>query len=177
MGSTVMISDSVFIKELDSILKKQGYKKKADRDALITYALRDFSIDQRDAFLESELKKIPKKEQIPTEETEQIDFVEWFRKTQPSVVIMAIWNGGSRTKREKAKQIAMGLHPGAADLFVPAWGLWIEMKRTKGWVWRDEQEKFSKYCHSIGHEYILGVGFEGAKYQVSEFINRKHKNN
>jgi len=171
-----MILDKVFMEELDGYLKKQKINKK-ERNKIIERELCLTPTEMLDSVLEKYRSKIPKKEQIPSEDTEQINFVEWFRKTHPNVVIMAIWNGGTRSPGERAKQIAMGLHPGAADLFVPVLGLWIEMKRTKGWVWKDEQKEFSKYCNSIGHEYILGVGFEGAKYQVSEFINRKRKNN
>lgn len=176
------ISDDVFTKELDGYLKAQKINK-AERKVRIYEAL-SLSVMARDEILERERLKIPKKEIIPSEDTEQIEFVEWFRKIYPDIVIMAIWNGGTRTPGERTKQIAMGIHPGAADLFIPAWGLWVEMKRTKGYAWSYEQREFSDYCDSIGHHYFIGIGFEDAKEKILSltktlgFIDRsKCKNN
>ena len=109
-------------------------------------------------------------EQIPSEDKEQIDFVEWFRKTFPNVKILMIRNDGTRTMGEKCKQIAMGLLPGASDLHVPEWDLYIEMKRIKKYKFSPEQIAFKEYITRIGKYYIEGIGFEDAKRKVLALI-------
>jgi hypothetical protein len=84
---------------------------------------------------------------------------------------MWIRNGGSRTPRERADQIREGLHPGAADLYIPAWHLWIEFKKVKGGVVSKEQEAFAEYVrNTCGDYYFLAEGFEQGKLKILAFV-------
>jgi hypothetical protein len=61
---------------------------------------------------------------------------------------------------------AEGVTPGVPDLFVPAWLLWLEMKRETGGVVSPVQRDWISYLESIGHRVIVGKGFEDAKRQI-----------
>lgn len=171
-----MISDNVFKSELDAICKRQGMRKKGEREMVIFYALSQ-PIEERDALLdnaemaarEAEAKK-RKSREVPSEFMEQCDFVAWFRENYPGIVIMSIRNGGKRHPSERCAQLLEGMHPGAADLFIPAWLCWIEMKRIRGGVWSKEQNLFSIYVHSIGQHYLLAMGCQDAINKINEFI-------
>ena len=166
-----MISDAVFTEEMHRHLKAQNIPKK-DRDRRIKEYLKD-NID-RDMFLDNEqcnAALAKKKTPIPSEFNEQCQFVAWFKKTYPGVVIMSIRNGGYRTPKERTEHLLEGLHPGAADLFIPAWLCWIEMKRVKGGVQSDNQKEFEAYIESIGQTYLLCEGFEIAKKKIVNFVN------
>jgi len=49
---------------------------------------------------------------------------------------------------------------------VPAWGLWVEMKRSTGGVVSPVQREWIAYLEGIGHRVIIGRGFEDAKSQI-----------
>ena len=98
----------------------------------------------------------------PTEHEEQRNFVRWFRQTYPDVRIFAIPNGGGRSKTTAGKLKAEGVSPGVPDLFVPAWALWIEMKRQKGGSVSLEQKDWHAYLISIGHKVLIAKGFADA---------------
>ena len=99
---------------------------------------------------------------LPTEHEEQRLFVQWFRRSYPGVRIFAIPNGGYRGKTQAAKLKAEGVSSGVPDLFVPAWALWIEMKRQKGGSVSLEQKDWHKYLISIGHKVLIAKGFDDA---------------
>jgi len=101
-------------------------------------------------------------ERIPTEHEEQRNFVRWFRQTYPDVRIFAIPNGGGRSKATAMKLVCEGVSPGVPDLFVPAWALWIEMKRQKGGSVSLEQKDWHQYLISIGHKVLIAKGFADA---------------
>ena len=101
-------------------------------------------------------------ERIPTEHQEQCLFVQWFRRTYPGVRIFAIPNGGGRSKTTAGKLKAEGVSPGVPDLFVPAWALWIEMKRQRGGSVSFEQKDWHAYLVSIGHKVLIAKGFDDA---------------
>ena len=101
-------------------------------------------------------------ERIPTEHEEQRKFVSWFRKTYPGVRIFAIPNGGARSKATAMKLVCEGVSAGVPDLFVPAWALWIEMKRQKGGSVSLEQKDWHQYLISIGHKVLIAKGFADA---------------
>jgi hypothetical protein len=107
---------------------------------------------------------------IPTEDQEQAAFVAWFRATWPEVRIFAIPNGGKRSIKTANTLKATGVLPGVPDLFVPAWGLWIEMKRAKGGKLSPEQKNMLAYLENeCLHNVIVGHGFEDARNQVLEY--------
>ena len=111
---------------------------------------------------------------IPTEDHEQMMLVQWFRRTFHDVRIFSVPNGGHRHPAVAAKMKATGVVKGVPDLFVPAWRLWIEMKRAKGGSLSPEQKEWIKYLESVGYWVIVGKGAEDAKAKISAFFEQ-HK--
>lgn len=111
-------------------------------------------------------------DRIPLEHEEQREVVRWFRQTWPGVRIHAIPNGGARSKATASRLKAEGVASGVPDLFVPAWRLWIEMKRTKGGGLSPEQKDWNQYLQSVGHWVIVGKGADDAKRQISAFFDQ-----
>lgn len=107
---------------------------------------------------------------VPTEHEEQVRFVQWFKRRFPNVRILAIPNGGQRNVVVAAKMKAEGVSRGVPDLYVPAWGLWIEMKRAKGGTVSPEQKDWIAYLESIGQTVIVAKGDDDAIAKVSAFI-------
>lgn len=116
------------------------------------------------------------KDTIPTEHFEQREFVKWFRQTFRDVRIFAIANGGARSKATAGRLKAEGVASGVPDLFVPAWRLWIEMKRAKGGSLSLEQKDWIAYLESVGYCVIVGKGAEHAKQQISTFSSTHERN-
>ena len=92
--------------------------------------------------------------------------VSWFRRQYPDTRILAIPNGGIRSASQGANLKAEGVSAGVPDLVVPAWLLWIEMKRSTGGTVSPAQRDWIAYLQGIGHQVIVGHGFEDAKAQV-----------
>jgi hypothetical protein len=113
-------------------------------------------------------------EKIPSEDREQMLLVQWFRRTYPDVRIFAIPNGGHRHPAVAAKLKATGASAGVPDLFIPAWKLWIEMKRVKGGVLSAEQKDWIAYLEGVKHCCIVGKGADDAKAKITAFFNQ-HK--
>lgn len=108
-----------------------------------------------------------------TEHVEQREFVSWFRKTYPSVRILAIPNGSQRSRTTGARLKAEGVVAGVPDLLVPAWNLWIEMKRAQdGGSVSTQQKDWHRYLESIDHTVIVCAGFLQAKEKVEELVKR-----
>jgi hypothetical protein len=61
---------------------------------------------------------------------------------------------------------AEGVTAGVPDLFVPAWKLWVEMKKATGGTVSPVQRDWIAYLNGIGHHVIIGRGFEDAKRQI-----------
>lgn len=109
----------------------------------------------------------------PSEDMEQAWFVRDFRRAFHGVLIFAIPNGGHRSKRTATILKATGVVPGIPDLHVPAWALWIEMKRQKGGRLSPEQREKIAHLESIGHTCIVAKGAEDAMLQVRAFLARQ----
>lgn len=118
---------------------------------------------------------IKSKKYIPTEHAEQVGFIQWWRKTFPSLIIFSIPNGGRRAMSVAKKLKAEGLTPGVPDLYCPRLKLWIEMKRTKGGSLSEEQEKMIAYLRRIGDHVIVGLGAEDASRKVLKFLEEREK--
>ena len=110
---------------------------------------------------------------IPTEHEEQRDLVRWFRRKYGPVRIFAIPNGGYRSMTAAAKFKAEGVSAGVLDLFVPAWRLWIEMKRQKGGRVSPEQADWIEYLESVGYTCLVCPGSENAQAQIEAFVAAK----
>lgn len=63
-----------------------------------------------------------------------------------------------------------GVMRGVPDLFVPAWNLWVEMKRAKGGTVAPEQKDWHAYLTDLGHVVIIGRGADDAKEQVDRWF-------
>lgn len=113
-------------------------------------------------------------DRIPTEHEEQRELVRWFRQFYPDVLIFAIPNGGSRSKASAGRFKAEGVVPGIPDLFIPAKGLWIEMKRVKGGALSPEQKAMMQYLESVGYRAIVCKGAEDAKAKISAFFETRN---
>lgn len=106
---------------------------------------------------------------VLSEHYEQATFVAWFRQTYPSVRIFAIPNGGSRSRTQGAKLKLEGVTPGVPDLFIPAWNLWVEMKRSVGGRLSAEQKDWISYLQDVGHCAIVCAGCNDAQEKVRQF--------
>jgi hypothetical protein len=109
---------------------------------------------------------------IPPEHEEQRELVRWFRQTWPGVRIFAVPNGGVRSKATAGRLKAEGVASGVPDLFVPAWHLWVEMKRVKGGSLSPEQKDWIAYLEGCGYQCVVGKGAEDAKRQISTFFDK-----
>lgn len=107
---------------------------------------------------------------MKTEHEEQREFVSWFRQTFPGTRIFAIPNGGQRSITTAAKLKAEGVCRGVPDLFIPAWSLWVEMKRQKGGVLSEDQKDWLEYLKFNQYSCLVAKGCEDAKRQLSAFI-------
>jgi hypothetical protein len=112
-------------------------------------------------------------DRIPTEHEEQRELVKWFRQTFKGVRIFAIPNGGARDITTAARLKVEGVSAGVPDLYVPAWHLWIEMKRTKGGVIDKNQKDWHEYLTSIGDIVIVGYGADEAKSLILKIAQTK----
>jgi hypothetical protein len=108
-----------------------------------------------------------------SESTEQIGFVNWFENQFPGVRIFHIPNGGHRAISVAKKLKAEGVKAGVPDLFIPAWRIWIEMKRTKGGKVSKEQEEWADYLRSVGYVVIIAAGAREASLQLLQVLRAR----
>jgi hypothetical protein len=111
-------------------------------------------------------------EQIHSEDHEQMMLVQWFRRTFHDVRIFSVPNGGHRHPAVAAKLKATGTSSGVPDLFIPAWRLWVEMKRVKCGSLSAEQKDWITYLEGCGYSCIVGKGAEDAKAKISAFLEK-----
>ena len=116
-------------------------------------------------------------DRIPSEHEEQRELVRWFRQTFEGVRIFAIPNGGARSRATAGRLKAEGVSSGVPDLFVPAWGLWVEMKRSKGGSLSAEQKDWIAYIESVNYWVIVGKGADDAKQQILTFYGKREEPN
>lgn len=109
---------------------------------------------------------------IPSEHIEQVETVAWFRRTFPGVRIFAVPNGGHRGIREAGRLKAEGVSAGVPDLYIPAWHVWVEMKRRKGGSVSKEQKDWHAYLCEIGDTVLVCKGFDDARDQLTDCADR-----
>jgi len=98
-----------------------------------------------------------------SEHVEQREFVSWFRQTYLGVRIFAIPNGGARNIATAGRLKAEGLSAGVPDLYIPAWRVWIEMKRAKGGALSQKQKDWRDYLSACGDTVIVAHGKKDAQ--------------
>lgn len=108
----------------------------------------------------------------PLEIVEQVSFVNWFEREHPGVMIHSIPNGLHLSHRQRQKAVAEGMRSGPSDLHVPAWHLYIEMKRQRGGSWSKEQKAYKTEVEKSGGTYLLCKGCADAIAQVEKFKER-----
>jgi hypothetical protein len=111
-------------------------------------------------------------EKVMTEDQVQMYFIQWFRRTYSDVRIFAIPNGGARAKTTAMQLKLTGVVAGVPDLYVPAWRLWIELKREKTGRLSEVQKDWLNYLRSIGDSTIVAYGLEDAKQQILFFLQK-----
>lgn len=102
----------------------------------------------------------------PSEHIEQREFVRWFRREFPGVLIFAIPNGGHRAPAVAAKMKAEGALAGVPDLFVPEWRLLIEMKRRNGGSVSKDQRLIMAELERVGYRCVVCAGADEAMEQA-----------
>ena len=110
-----------------------------------------------------------------SESDEQIGFVNWFEAQFPGVRIFHIPNGGHRSISVAKKLKAEGVRPGVPDLFIPAWRIWIEMKRTKGGRVSKEQKEWADYLRGVGYVVIIATGARDASLQLLQVLRERRE--
>ena len=175
-----MITKERFTELMNAALKKRKISKK-NRDAMISAdwflicednAEPDSIIEHEEQLTSDYLATQKQVRTVLSEHAEQALVVQWFRLQYKGVWIHSTPNGASLTGGAVAWQKLKdeGCVAGVADLFVPAWGLWIEMKDKKGGTWLDSQKIFKAEMEKIGHTYLLCNGFDDAKNKILEFL-------
>ena len=109
----------------------------------------------------------------PSEHSEQVGFINWFRVKYPNVLIFAIPNGEKRAITVAKRLKAEGVVRGIPDLFIPQWTLWVEMKRISGGRLSPEQKAMIQYLEGIGQKVIVAKGAGDASKQILEHLKEK----
>ena len=115
------------------------------------------------------MKSLGASGEVHSEHVEQVTFINWFRRTHPGVLVFAIPNGGYRSAATAGRLKAEGVVQGVPDLFVPAWGLWIEFKRAKGGRVSPEQRAVMAYLEHAGYACCVARGCAEAVELVNRF--------
>ena len=110
----------------------------------------------------------------PSEHSEQVGFINWFRVKYPNVLIFAIPNGEKRAITVAKRLKAEGVVRGIPDLLIPQWTLWVEMKRISGGRLSPEQKAMIQYLEGIGQKVIVAKGAADASKQILEHCREKN---
>jgi len=159
---------------------------KTDRDAMITKHWSSVIKDNAEAdriieHEESTTRDFIKQSRVvvPTESAEQIAVIKWFRSnySEDFGIIYAIPNGGHRDIRTAVTLKAEGVLAGISDMKIELTDgrdCAVEMKRIKGGVQSDEQKWYEYFCYRRKVPYLLCSGFEDAKRQILEFLEKNN---
>lgn len=110
----------------------------------------------------------------PPEMIEQAEFVVWFRRKFPDVLMFAVPNGGDRAPAIARQMKLEGVVPGVPDLFVLEWSLAIEFKRQfYGQISPAQKEVIQKIRNIDGWTVIVARGMDDAILQLAEFLQKK----
>jgi hypothetical protein len=124
--------------------------------------------------LDGRIRK-PRALPAPSEHSEQVAFVQWFRLQFPGVLIFAIPNGAhlAGTIAQRAAQVARlkaeGMVAGVPDVEIPEWNLYVEMKRQRGGKLSADQVRIHNALRRAGKTVMVAKGWEDAADQVRAF--------
>lgn len=108
---------------------------------------------------------------ISSEHEEQKGFVRWFRQKYPGVILFAIPNGGKRSIKTAVALREEGVLPGVPDMYIPAWHLWLEMKKKEQGKISESQVEMFRYLRECGYNIILGYGATDMSMKVIDFAS------
>lgn len=111
-----------------------------------------------------------------SEASHQFGFLIWFYQKFPGVLIYHCPNGEKRSMKTAVRLKKMGVVAGIPDLFIPAWSLYIEMKREKGGVVSEAQKKIMVYLSRHGYTCLVCHGATDASIKVLKFLEERDKN-
>ena len=92
-------------------------------------------------------------------------------------LLLAIPNGGLRSKATASKLKAEGVRAGVPDLFLPVasrgmHGLWVELKRAKGGRVSPEQEGWARSLIEQGYAVAVCYGADEAIQQIRGYLGK-----
>ena len=109
----------------------------------------------------------------PSEHDEQAGLCRWLDAKFPHVRYFAIPNGGHRAIKTAKMLKREGVKPGVPDMYIPAWRLWIEMKRVKGGTVSRDQKDWHRYLESIGDTVVIGLGARDSSEKILKFLDAR----
>lgn len=114
------------------------------------------------------------------EHDEQVASVQWFRLTYNGVRIAAIPNGVYIAKASsRAFFKAEGKESGVPDLVIPAWFVWVEMKKKGYRVGKTltdtelAQQDWQQYLRDCGYHVFQCAGFDEFRTTMEEFSKNR----
>jgi hypothetical protein len=110
-----------------------------------------------------------------SEASHQYGFLIWFHQKFPGVLIYHCPNGEKRSIKTAVRLKKMGVVAGIPDLFIPAWMLYIELKREKGSVVSEAQKKIMTYLQRVGYTCLVCHGATEASIKVLKFLEERNK--
>ena len=109
----------------------------------------------------------------PSEHEEAVGFHSWFVSKFPDVLIYHIPNGMKRDVQSARKLKDEGIKAGMPDYHIPAWNLWVEMKRQKSGSLSHAQKKMILYLEGIGHTVFVTRGATDASRKILMFLQNR----
>lgn len=115
----------------------------------------------------------------PSEAQEQEALFEWAGRMEgrwPELALLHhIPNGGGRDPREGRHLKDQGVKPGVPDICLPVargghHGLYVELKRRKGWRLSNEQAKWIRALNAQGYLALVCVGWDEARRRIEEYL-------
>lgn len=121
---------------------------------------------------------------VPTEAQEQTALFQWAAMMEGRIPELRLLyhcpNGGSRNAREAHNLRLQGVKPGIPDIFFPAprgkyHGLYIELKRRKGWKISSAQVEVMDALAGQGYAVEICYGWEQARNVILGYLGGKDK--
>jgi hypothetical protein len=118
--------------------------------------------------------------QCPTEKAEHMMFMEWVRvNPMVNAHLIHIPNGERREAHVGSQLKAMGVKAGVSDFFLALpngeyAGLWLELKRIKGYTLQKNQEEWLELMRGAGYQAVFAYGAEDAIKKVEEYMRQYH---